>query len=318
MSDSHACCVYLGDALASYGFGDDHPFGPARHDVFKQAFYDQALNELTDICSPVTAGQDTIELFHDHEYVEKVRLQSKLGTGYLDQGDTPAFIGMFEAASAVAGTVCDAVDRIIDGEYRRAFIPIAGLHHARRQIAAGFCVFNDCGIAIEYMRHRHKLKRIAYIDIDAHHGDGVFYSFEDDAELIFADLHEDGRFLYPGTGDLSETGSGVAQGTKLNIPMPPQSDDDAFMRAWPTVEKFLNQHSAEFILLQAGADSISGDPITHMEYSSASHAHATRRLCKIADELCDGRLIIMGGGGYDHDNIATTWTAVVDAMVKAG
>lgn len=146
---------------------------------------------------------------------------------------------MYEAASFVAGTVCDAIDRIIRKEYQRAFIPIAGLHHARRHIAAGFCVFNDCGVAIEYLRHQHNIQRIAYVDIDAHHGDGVFYSFEDDPELIFADLHEDGHFLYPGTGAATETGKGQAIGTKLNIPMPPHADDDAFMQAWEAVEEFL-------------------------------------------------------------------------------
>ena len=109
-------------------------------------------------------------------YVEQVKQQSILGNGYLDQGDTPAFTGMYEAASSVVGSVCDAVDRIVNNEYQRAFIPIAGLHHARRNIAAGFCVFNDCGVAIEYLRHKHNIQRIAYIDIDAHHGDGVLYS----------------------------------------------------------------------------------------------------------------------------------------------
>jgi acetoin utilization protein AcuC len=317
MSQQHSCCVYLGDDLASYGFGNDHPFGPMRHHVFEQEFYKKSLHEKVDILPPQTIDQGVLELFHTHDYVEKVKQQSKTGTGYLDQGDTPAFIGMFEAASSVVGTVCDAIDRLMVNEYKRAFIPIAGLHHARRHIAAGFCVFNDCGVAIEYLRHKYKIHRIAYVDIDAHHGDGVFYSFENDPELIFADLHEDGRFLYPGTGTVTETGAGAAKGTKLNIPMPPQSDDDAFMQAWELVEQLLIQQGAEFILLQCGADSIKGDPITHMEYSEKAHAHATERLCKLANEMCGGKLVAMGGGGYNHDNIAKAWTAVVKSMAQA-
>ena len=308
------CSVYIGDALARYGFGNDHPFGPARHDVFRQAFYQQRLDLRVNILPPQTTGQDTLELFHTHDYVEKVRLQSRLGTGYLDRGDTPAFIGMYEAAATVVGSVCDAIDRIVMQQCRRAFIPIAGLHHARRDSAAGFCVLNDCGVGIEYLRERHHLTRIAYIDIDAHHGDGVFYSFEDDPDLIFADLHEDGRYLYPGTGSIEETGTGDARGSKLNIPMPPQADDAAFMRAWQSVEDFLRRHGADFILLQAGADSIAGDPITHLQYSKAAHTHAARRLRLLADELCDGRLLVMGGGGYNHHNIASAWTAVVEAL----
>lgn len=315
MSQHHNCCIYLGDDLARYGFGNDHPFGPMRHHVFEKEFYKHSLQEKTDILPPQTIGQSVLELFHTHDYVEQVKKQSKSGVGYLDRGDTPAFIGMYEAASFVVGSVCDAVDRIVNNEYKRAFIPIAGLHHARRQIAAGFCVFNDCAIAIEYLRYKHNIQRIAYIDIDAHHGDGVFYSFEDDPDLIFADLHEDGRFLYPGTGAETERGKGYAEGTKLNIPMPPYSNDDTFMQAWDEVETFLLKHSVDFIFFQCGADSIKGDPITDMEYSQKSHAHAASRLCKLANETCEGRLLAMGGGGYNHDNIAKAWTTVVANMI---
>ena len=177
MSKTHQCGVYLGDALAQYNFGEQHPFGPNRHQAFKQAFEKSGLNNQVDILNPATTTRHVIELFHTHDYVNKVIEQSKFGTGYLDQGDTPAFIGMYEAASTVVGTVINAIDRLMNNEYKRAFIPIAGLHHARRHVAAGFCVFNDCGVAIEYLRSKYELNRVAYIDIDAHHGDGVFLQF---------------------------------------------------------------------------------------------------------------------------------------------
>jgi len=311
-------CVYLGQPLANYGFGDGHPFGPERHHVFQTELIRQGLDKPLDIQAPVTATPDLIELFHTSDYIEKVRDYSKFGGGYLDGGDTPSFIGMYEAASSVAGTVTDAIDRIMAKQYRRAFSPIAGLHHARRHVAAGFCVFNDCGIAIEYLRQQYGIKRVAYIDIDAHHGDGVFYSFEDDPDLLFADIHQDGRTLYPGTGAEDETGKGEAIGTKLNIPVPPFADDSVFQSVWPQVETYLQKYEPEFILLQCGADSIEGDPITNMAFSPASHAYATQRLCALADQYCDGKMLAMGGGGYNHDNIARAWTAVVDAMVKAG
>jgi acetoin utilization protein AcuC len=308
------CCVYLGEALANYAFGYDHPFGPLRHDAFSKELYTQSLDRRVDILDPVLASQDTLELFHDHAYIERVKRLSRSGNGYLDQGDTPAFIGMYEAVLAVAGTVCNAVDRVVDDEYRTAFIPIAGLHHARRHVAAGFCVVNDCGIAIEHLRRRHNINRVAYIDIDAHHGDGVFYSFADDPDLIFVDFHEDGRFLYPGTGDITETGNGEAKGTKLNIPMPPRAGNDLFMKLWPRAEEFIRKSRPEFVLIQCGADSVDGDPITHMAYTASAHAHAVKRLCGIANECCDGHVVAMGGGGYNLDNIAKTWTAVVSAM----
>jgi acetoin utilization protein AcuC len=317
MTAAHTVCVYLGDALASYGFGNDHPFGPLRHKIFSDAFYQQSLDACVDILAPVSCTQETIETFHTHDYVERVKQASVDGIGYLDNGDTPAFPGVYEAASTVAGTVVDAADRLMRGDYKRAFVPIAGLHHAQRDSAAGFCVFNDCGIVIEHLRRRHGIRRIAYIDIDAHHGDGVFYAFEDDPDLIFADTHEDGRFLYPGTGNIEETGKGSAKGNKLNIPLPPETDNELFMRLWPKIEKFIRSHKPEFILLQAGADSIAGDPITHLRFTEACHAHATRQLCRVADEYCNGKIIVVGGGGYNHDNIAKTWTAVVTALAES-
>jgi acetoin utilization protein AcuC len=237
------------------------------------------------------------------------------GEGFLDNGDTPAFPGMYEAGAAVVGSVLDALRWILERPRRRAFVPIAGLHHARRDRAAGFCVFNDLGVAIETLRAVHGIRRVAYVDIDAHHGDGVFYSFENDPELIYADLHEDGRYLFPGTGFANETGRGAATGTKLNIPMPPGADDVLFRREWERVEAFVRAGRPEFIILQAGADCIDGDPLTHLRYTSAAHAQAAARLRGLADELCDGRLLATGGGGYDRAGLASAWCAVVEALL---
>lgn len=308
--------VYAGEALARYGFGEGHPFSTRRHAAFVEELQRQHLDREVWLCTPVQASIDDIELFHTHAYVEQVMQQSCSGEGFLDYGDTPAFVGVYEAAATVAGSVLDGLRLLMEGGCRRAFVPIAGLHHARRDRAAGFCVFNDCGIAIEALRQRYQVQRIAYVDIDAHHGDGVFYAFEEDPELIFVDLHEDGRFLYPGSGDAGETGAGKARGTKLNIPMPPGSGDERFMQVWPRVEAFVRSFEPEFILLQCGADSIDGDPITHMRYSTAAHAHAATRLCLLADEFARGRILACGGGGYHLGNLARAWCAVVDAFIR--
>ena len=265
--------VYLGEQLAAYNFGESHPFGPDRHDAFAREFRQRGLDKRTRICAPVSTTRETLEWFHTPTYVEQVIAMSGSGEGLLDGGDTPAFRGMYETSLVVAGSVLDAIDRVLKGELHNAFVPIAGLHHARRDRAAGFCVFNDCGIAIETLRRRHGLRRIAYVDIDAHHADGVFYSFEDDPELCCIDIHEDGRYLYPGTGSIGETGTGEAVGTKLNIPAPPGATDEFFMQVWPACEDFLRKARPEFILLQCGADSLAGDPITHMRYSPAVHGH---------------------------------------------
>ena len=257
-----------------------------------------------------------LESFHDPAYVALVAERSVLGRGFLDAGDTPAYRGVYEAASHVVGATLVATEEIMAGRARRAFVPIAGLHHASRAHAAGFCVFNDAGVVIEQLRSRWGLRRVAYVDIDAHHGDGVFYAFEDDPDVAFADIHEDGRFLYPGTGAAHETGRGRAVGTKLNIPLPPSSGDAAFRPAWERVEAYLEACRPEFIVLQCGADSLEGDPITHLRYTEEAHAHAAARLAVLADRLCDGRLLAVGGGGYNRRNIARAWARVVKSFVE--
>jgi acetoin utilization protein AcuC len=306
-----------GDEIARYGFGDGHPFGPDRHEVFMRELHRAGLDGRVQRASPRLATREELESFHTPAYLDLVRDRSATGHGYLDAGDTPAWKGVYEAASYVVGATLVAVEAVMEGRAKRAFIPIAGLHHASRGHAAGFCVFNDCGVAIETLRHRFGVRRVAYVDIDAHHGDGVFYGFESDLDLLFADLHEDGRYLYPGTGRAEETGAGEARGTKLNIPMPPGADDAEFRRAWEKVEAYLRAGRPEFLILQCGADSLEGDPITHMRYSEEAHAYAARRLCDIADEFAQGRLVATGGGGYNRRNLARAWTRVVQSFVEA-
>jgi acetoin utilization protein AcuC len=146
----------------------------------------------------------------------------------------------------------------------------------------------------------------------------VFYAFEDDPDLCIVDVHEDGRYLYPGTGSIEETGRGAAAGTKLNIPLPPHAGDETFRRVWESAESFLERVRPEFILLQCGADSLTGDPITHMEFSARAHGLAARRLRKLAEKVCDGRLLALGGGGYNRANLAAAWSAVVAALLGEG
>jgi acetoin utilization protein AcuC len=190
------------------------------------------------------------------------------------------------------------------------------LHHARSDTAGGFCVFNDIGIAILSARKKHGIKRIAYVDIDAHHGDGVFYEFEDDPLLFFADIHEDGRHLYPGTGSALETGKGKAAGTKINLPVEPGAGDGEFMKAFAKVEQFVDDARPELIILQCGADGLAGDPITHLQYTQKAHSYAADVLHRLAHKHCKGRIIALGGGGYNRENIGNAWTEVVRSFAS--
>jgi acetoin utilization protein AcuC len=310
-------CVVAGERIARYAFPDGHPFGPDRHEAFFREFCAQGLERRVRMLAPRAATRAELELFHTPAYLDMVQARSVTGEGMLDAGDTPAFKGVFEAAADVVGSALVAAEVLMDGAAQRAFVPIAGLHHAGRGHAAGFCVFNDCGVVIEYLKRAHGLERIAYVDIDAHHGDGVYYGFEGDPCLIFADLHEDGRFLYPGTGAAAESGTGAARGTKLNLPLPPGAGDAEFLAAWPAVEAHLERHRPQFLLFQCGADSLEGDPITHLRLTEAAHSHAAVRLCRIADRHAGGRILGCGGGGYNRRNIARAWTRVVQAFVEA-
>ncbi len=306
--------VVLSERLARYGFGDGHPFGPDRLAAFVREFGARGLERRVQLLEPRVASDEELRSFHTAQYLQFVRERSEVGSGFLDAGDTPAFRGVYEAAAGVVGATLSAMECVLRGDARRAFVPIGGLHHAGRDHAAGFCVFNDCGVAIELLK-RGGLKRIAYVDIDAHHGDGVFYAFEDDPAVVFADLHEDGRYLYPGTGKAEERGAGAASGTKLNLPLPPGADDRVFDALWPQVMAHLERYQPQFIILQCGADSLEGDPITHLRLSAHSHGRAARELAALAERCAEGRLLALGGGGYNRANLAQAWNAVVENLL---
>jgi acetoin utilization protein AcuC len=310
----HPVVLISGPEIARYGFPHGHPFGVDRHGAFMARLEQSPVAASLDRRAARQATRAELEYFHTARYVDRVIELSARGSGLLDAGDTPAFPGVYEAAASVVGGTLEALAAIVAGPAQRAFIPIGGLHHAARDTAAGFCVFNDCGVAIEAARRVHGMRSVAYVDIDAHHGDGVFYAFEQDPQVKFADLHEDGRFLYPGTGSRSETGRGAAAGTKLNIPLPPGADDAVFRDAWQEVERYLEAARPELILLQCGADSLAGDPITHLKLTAEAHAHAARRLGVLADRYANGRVLAMGGGGYNRDNLAAAWTRVVEEL----
>src|SRR5919199_6185606 len=317
------CCstvVLFGEELAKYGFGESHPMSSDRIYAFWSKFQTENLDKSDQIVieRPSLADEKVILTFHDANYIDLVKKASKHGIGFLDSGDTPAFKGVFEASSYVVGSTLKALDLVIrkkDG-VEHAFNPIGGLHHSRKNSASGFCVFNDIGVAIMEARKKYGIKRIVYVDIDAHHGDGVYYEFEDDPFLFFADIHEDGRFLYPGTGSELEKGLGKADGTKLNLPVPPNSADEEFVKAFEKIEDFIeNIAKPELIILQCGADSLSGDPITHLNYTYYVHKYAATSLHRLAHRYCSGRILILVGGGYDNKNIADAWIAVVKSLI---
>jgi acetoin utilization protein AcuC len=225
---------------------------------------------------------------------------------------------MYEASAYVVGSTVDLLYSVASGEVIHGFNPMGGLHHARRSSAAGFCVFNDVGVALETATKRLHLSPVLYVDIDAHHGDGVYYSFEEDPKVFIGDLHEDGRFLYPGTGLGRETGIGAATGTKLNIELQPGAGDDVFIKEFERVLELAERAKPELVILQCGADSLGGDPLAHLALTPAAHGYAAKKLAEVSHRFCEGRLIALGGGGYNPVGASEAWLSVVKLLGSHG
>ena len=312
--------MIIGKELSNYSFGEKHPLNSDRLDAFWSKIGQSEAIETGNlkILPPALADESIISSFHDKNYINFVKESSITGLGFLDSGDTPSFKGVFEASLYVVGSTLLAIDTVINktNGIVHAFNPIGGLHHARRNAAGGFCVFNDIGIAITYARTKYNLKKILYVDIDAHHGDGVYYEFEQDPDVMIADIHEDGSFLYPGTGLESENGLGPGKGSKLNLPLHPGATDRDFISAFIKLENFINSMNFELIIFQCGADGLSGDPLTHLRYTEKSHEFAVQLLHRIAHHKSNGRIIGLGGGGYNTQNVAIAWSRVVETFAS--
>ena len=300
-----------------YSFPNPHPFRSDRIIPFLDELdkLKRTLGSRIVRVKPETAPPDRVLLFHDKRYVDFVKEYSASGQGYLDYGDTPAFKGCYEASLYVVGSTLKLINLVLNGEIDHGFNPVGGLHHAKRDGAAGFCIFNDAAIAIKYLLDEIGLREILYVDIDAHHGDGVFYSFYFDKRVRILDFHQSGRTLYPGTGFEHERGGGEAVGTKLNVTFLPGAGAEEFKQAWEDfAQDFLSQSNPDFILLQAGADGLMGDPLTGLNYTEDVHEFVATQLHKLAHEKCRGRIVVMGGGGYNPENVAKAWTAIIRAL----
>jgi acetoin utilization protein AcuC len=308
--------IIFGQESKSYAFPSGHPMSKERAISFWRELKNQGFLNSKEITfhQPTSASENELLFFHNESYINFVRKSSERGSGNLDYGDTPVFKGIYEASSCVVGSTLKALDLIMSGSIDHAFNPIGGLHHAKKESAAGFCVFNDAAVAISKAESHYKLKKIMYIDIDAHHGDGVFYAFYDNPRVFIADIHEDGKFLYPGSGSQYETGRDNSKGTKLPLPLSPNSGDEEFLKAFEKVEDFIKEIEPDIILFQSGADGLESDPLTHLKYTTQAYSQAAARIHHLAHKLSGGRILVMGGGGYDPLNTSKAWIKVVKAL----
>ncbi len=310
--------VVYSDAFQQYDFGPTHPLKPTRLKLTFELM--RAVNLLSSgnvkVVEPRQATYEELLLFHNEEYVKQIERASKSGRGLLDMGDTPAFEGCYEASALAAGASLKAVDLVMSGEVTHAMNIAGGLHHAHRDRASGFCIFNDPAISIAYLKRKYGVQKILYLDVDAHHGDGVMYGFYSDASLLDIDFHEDGHHLFPGTGFTEEIGEGEASGFKVNVPLPPFTGDEAYMKLFrEIVGPAVRKYKPEILLLQCGADAHANDLLAHLQLTTRSYTEIAKGVHELAHEVAEGHLIVFGGGGYNLANVARTWTLVASTLV---
>jgi acetoin utilization protein AcuC len=274
----------------------------------------------------LTAGVATDEeigLVHAQEFIEATRRAGhdepgdwwRFGYG---AGDNPIFPNMHEAASAVVGASIEAARAVLSGRADHAFNAAGGLHHAMPSRASGFCVYDDPAVAMAWMLE-HDVERIAYVDVDVHHGDGPQAIFYSDPRVLTISLHESGRYLFPGTGFEDERGSGEAEGTKVNVPLRPSTDDHAWLEAFrAVVPERVREFKPDVLVTQLGCDTHASDPLADLELTTGAYREAAKVLHDLAHEAAGGRWVATGGGGYQWARVVPrAWTVYFAEMAGA-
>ncbi|TFE00895.1 acetoin utilization protein AcuC [Jeotgalibacillus salarius] len=294
------------DELLNYRFSEDHPFNQKRLQLTLDLLtFSGAINE-SDIVPPRMATDDELNLIHDSAYIAAVRMagngelsKEKAENFGLGTEDTPIFKDMHEASARLVGGTLTAVDYVMEGKALHAVNLGGGLHHGFRGKASGFCIYNDSSVAIRYMQEKYHA-RVLYIDTDAHHGDGVQWSFYDDPSSCTLSIHETGRYLFPGTGAINERGHGKGYGCSFNIPLDAFTEDESFLEAYErSFREVIEFFKPDVILTQNGADAHCLDPLTHLSSTMKIYEEIPKLAHQLAHEYCGGKWIAVGGGGYD-------------------
>lgn len=293
--------------LESYGFGDDHPFNPLRIRMTLEMCEDAGLLDGYSFTASGAASDEDLLTVHSLTYIRSLQ---EAGSGAADlmelaqygigTPDNPVVPNVHEAGAYVVGAVLKAARMVMEGEVDHALCISGGLHHALRSQASGFCFYNDAGVSIARLKQEHPGIRIAYVDTDAHHGDGVQWMFYDDPEVLTISMHESGRYLFPGTGGVEERGRGAGSGYSVNVPLEPFTEDESWISCFESVvPESLRAFRPDLILSQNGCDGHRLDPLTHLAATTRLYEHVPRRVHDLAHELCEGRWVATGGGGYD-------------------
>ncbi|MCW2620518.1 MAG: Histone deacetylase [Frankiales bacterium] len=325
MSDS--TLVVWDDVFCAYDFGYQHPMRPLRLDLTMALARELGVLDRPGVTveAPVAAPDDLLQLVHDPMYVSAVkrapddllgRLSLRWGLG---TADVPVFAQMHEASALITGASVAAARAVWTGTAQHAVNVAGGLHHAMRERASGFCVYDDPAVAIAWLLAQ-GATRVAYVDVDVHHGDGVEAAFYDDPRVLTVSLHESGRTLFPGTGFPDKAGRGDALGTNVNVALPAGTGDAGWLRAFSAVvPQVLRAYGPQIILTQHGCDTHALDPLAHLMMTVDGQREALGMLHALAHELCEGKWIAVGGGGYEPVQVVPrAWTHLLAEVIGGG
>ena len=308
--------IWYGEDAPWYDHGPEHPLRPARVILTRKLIHDYGLIDGSSVKETVArdASEEELVLVHTERYIDAVKRAGHGEQGPWWQfgfgpGDNPIFDRMHEASARVAGATLAAAKAVLSGRAEHAFNPAGGLHHAMPEQASGFCVYDDPAIAIAWVLAQ-GVGRVAYIDVDVHHGDGPQAIFYREPRVLTISLHQSGRTLFPGTGFTDEVGAGDAMGTKVNVPLPPYTMDDAWLMAFrEIVPPLVRAWKPEVVVTQLGCDTHYTDPLAQIGLTTRAYRETARLLHELAHEAAGGRWIATGGGGYQWARVVPrAWT----------
>jgi acetoin utilization protein AcuC len=312
--------VVFDPSLTEYDFGPRHPLAPVRVDLtIRLAEELGVLKAMRTVPAPM-ADEDLVATVHEPAMIDAVmRMSEHPGPGEEARGlgtdDNPVFVGMHHAAAHVVGASVEACRQVWTDESRHSVNIAGGLHHAMPDRASGFCIYNDVAVGIQWLLD-HGAQRVAYIDVDVHHGDGVERVFWDDPRVLTISLHESGQFLFPGTGFAEDTGGPDAEGTAVNVALPPGTGDPGWLRAFhAVVPPLVREFAPDVLVTQHGCDSHADDPLADLTLSVDGQRAAYQALHGLAHEVCDGRWVATGGGGYALVRVVPrAWTHLLSTV----
>jgi len=308
--------LVLDSCFERHDTGPGHPERPERLLRVRRRLEERGLVSRTRRVEPVAVDDAALARVHDREHVRRVDAACAAGEPLLDSMDTPICAESARIARLAAGSLIALCDEVVAGRLSRGFAALRPPgHHAERDLAMGFCLFNNVAVAAADLIERHGLSRVLIVDWDVHHGNGTQHVFEERADVFFASIHQ--WPLYPGTGAREETGRGAGRGTTLNCPLSPGAGDDAFLAALcdeiaPAAARF----RPELVLVSAGFDAHAVDPLANLEGSTSAYAEATRILREVAEGSASGRLVSALEGGYDLAALADSVAAHVEALIE--